>query len=253
VRAFCALLQLLWINTCNIGFRSQLRIRHKGAQNMKRTPLNKKPLPQTEEAKVQDSGQISSPGRRSFLGKLGTGTAATVAAGVLGSTPTALASINPLKSVGANLTGSQSNRVAAATALRIATANADAALGAAPHTTNGDELRYADKSASYSKGLLQDSIGVVNHAAWESFKKALNSGKNSDFEAIIIGGTRTQNGPQGSYAFDLECPDSSQFGNAPSPGDPNGLPVVPPFYIIAGREYAAQLVEQYWASMLRDV
>ena len=220
---------------------------------MKRTPLNKKPLPQTQEAKEQDSGQISSPGRRSFLGKLGTGTAATVAAGVLGSAPSAFASINPLKSVGANLTGSQSNRVAAATALRIAQANADAARGVAPHTTNGDELRYSDKSASYSKGLLQDDLGIVNKGAWESFKKALNSGKNSDFEAIIIGGTRTQNGPQGAYTFDLECPDSSQFGNAPSPGDPNGLPVVGPFYVISGKEYAAELIEMMWASQLRDV
>ncbi len=143
--------------------------------------------------------------------------------------------------------------MAAATALRIAQANADALIPVPPHTTNGDEGRYADHSASYSKGLLQDSLGVVNPAAWASFKKALNSGKNSDFEAMIIGGTRTQNGPQASYAYDLECPDSSQFGNAPSPGDPTGLACVPPFYVIAGREYAAQLVEMYWASMLRDV
>jgi hypothetical protein len=93
----------------------------------------------------------------------------------------------------------------------------------------------------------------VDLNAWASFKKALNSGKNSDWEAIITGGARTQNGPQGAYAFDLEAPDSSQFGNAPSPGDPTGLPVVAPFYAITGQEYGAQLVEMYWASMLRDV
>src|SRR5262249_50627304 len=117
----------------------------------------------------------------------------------------------------------------------------------------GDKNRYADKSASYSKALLQKDIGLVDLNAWNSFKKALNSGKNSDWEAVINGGTRTHNGPQASYAWDLECPDSSQFGNAPSPGAPTGLPAVPPFYVIQGREYAAQLVEQYWASMLRDV
>jgi len=223
---------------------------------MKRTPRKNEAevCLDTNEVQKQAGAKISSPARRSFLGKLGAGAAATAAVSVIGSAPSALASINPVKSAGvAKLTGSQANRVAAATALRIAQANADAALGAAPHTTNGDEARYPDHSASYSKALLQDSIGVVNQAACESFKKALNSGKNSDFEAIINGGTRTHNGPQGSYAFDLECPDQSQFGNAPSPGDPTGTPVVGPFWRISGKEYAAELIEQMWASQLRDV
>jgi len=222
---------------------------------MKRTPRKSEAeVCLDTEVQKQSGAKIASPARRSFLGKLGAGAAATAAVSVIGSTPSALASINPLKSAGAaKLTGSQANRVAAATALRIAQANADAAIGAAPHTTSGDEARYPDHSASYSKALLQDSIGVVNPAAWDSFKKALNSGLNADFEAIINGGTRTHNGPQSSYAYDLECPDSSQFGNAPSPGDPNGLPVVGPFYRISGKEYAAELIEQFWASQLRDV
>src|SRR6202022_1331470 len=74
-----------------------------------------------------------------------------------------------------------------------------------------------------------------------------------DWEAIIIGGTRTQNNPQGSYCYDMEGLDSVQFGNAPSPGDPTGLPVVPPFDQIASAAYGTQLIEQYWASLLRDV
>ena len=78
-----------------------------------------------------------------------------------------------------------------------------------PHTTNGDEQRYPDKSATYTKGLLQDDIGVVNPAAYQSFKTAIKSGKMSDWEALIIGGTRTQNGPQRAYAFDTEGLDSA--------------------------------------------
>src|SRR5581483_6836580 len=101
--------------------------------------------------------------------------------------------------------------------------------------------------------LLQDDIGVVNPAAWASFKKALASGLMSDWEAIIIGGTRTQNGPMGSYTFDLMGLDSSQYGNAPSPDDPNGFPVVPPFDPIASQFYGAQLAEMYWSSLLYDV
>ena len=217
---------------------------------MSRTPRNEQAEGLCAERTEGSSTPIASPSRRKFIGKLG---AATVAAGVLGNARSAVAGLNPLKGIGTNLTSSQGNRVAAATALRIAQANADAVLGAAPHTTNGDEGRYPDHSASYSKALLQDSIGVVNAAAWASFKKALNSGKNSDFEAIINGGTRTHNGPQGSYQFELAGLDASQYGNAPTAGDPTGFPVVGPFYVIAGREYAAQLVEQYWASLLRDV
>src|SRR5205807_7556111 len=98
---------------------------------MKRTPRSDEApvcLDSTNTQKKADA-KISSPARRSFLGKLGTGAAVTAAAGVFGSTPAALASINPLKSVGANLTSSQSNRIAIATALRIANANADAAIG----------------------------------------------------------------------------------------------------------------------------
>ncbi|HKS76918.1 MAG TPA: vanadium-dependent haloperoxidase [Terriglobales bacterium] len=209
--------------------------------------------PEHPQAKQSDSTRPSQS-RRKFLSKVGI---ASVAAGVLGGIPEAIA--QPVKVATRlpggiqALTGGQSNRVAVATALRIANANADAALGPAPHTTSGDEQRYSDHSASYSKALLQDSIGVVNQAAWESFKKACNSGKNSDWEAVINGGTRTHNGPQGSYAFDMECPDSSQFGNVPSPGDPTGLPVVGPFWRIAGKEYAAELIEQFWGSQLRDV
>lgn len=196
-------------------------------------------------AKGADS-ELSSNSRRSFLGKLGTTAAATMAAGVLGSAPKALAQTGKVGSP--QLTG----RVQRALNLRIQIATKDSQLPSPQHTTNGDEQRYPDKSASYSKGLLQTSdLGVVDPAAWASFKTALASGKNSDWENIIIGGTRTQNGPQGSYCFDLMGADSSQFGNAPFGG--SSLPVVPPFDQINSIYYGAQLAEQYWAALLRDV
>ncbi|MBA3912862.1 MAG: hypothetical protein H0X25_03160 [Acidobacteriales bacterium] len=70
------------------------------------------------------------------------------------------------------------------------------------HTTNGDEQRYSDKSATYSKPIKQDAIALVNPAAFASFKR-LASGLKSDYENIILGGTHTLNGPQASYAYDL--------------------------------------------------
>jgi len=192
---------------------------------------------------------VKASDRRKFLGRVGM---AATAAGVLGTVPGFAQSTTRA----ANSSSAPSNlnaRVAKALNLRVSAATADSKVPIPPHTTNGDEQRYADKSASYSKGLLQDDIGVVNPAAWISFKKALHSGSMADWEAIIIGGTRTQNGPQGAYAFDLQGLDSVQYGNAPSPGDPTGIPVVPPFDQINSPEYGAQLIEMYWASLLRDV
>jgi hypothetical protein len=56
------------------------------------------------------------------------------------------------------------------------TARNEAHIPAAPQTTNGDEERYRDKCGTYSKGILQDGIGLVNLGAFASFKRALNSG-----------------------------------------------------------------------------
>ena len=204
--------------------------------------------PKIQTSEAEPELRISPPTRRKFMGKIGGAAAATAAIALsptLDSPSTRAEAETPA--------GVRDPRVLKSFALRIGAATADALVPVPRHTTNGDEGRYADHSASYSKGLLQDDIGVVNPAAWASFKKALQSGRNSDFEAIIIGGTRTQNGPQGSYAFDLEGLDSVQFGNAPFPGDPTGLPVVPPFDQITSPEYGAQLAEMYWSSLLYDV
>ena len=173
---------------------------------------------------TQPKTPITSASRRKFLGKLG---AATVAAGVIGSAPKALAGLNPVNRIGPNLTVQQSNRVQAAFNLRAKQNVADALSPVPPHTTNGDEQTYSDKSASYSKGILQNDICVVNPAAWNTFKQALNNPTAANWNAVQVG-SHTLNGPQGAYAFDLEGLDSSQYGNAPSPGDPTGPSIVPP-------------------------
>jgi hypothetical protein len=133
-----------------------------------------------------------------------------------------------------------SNRVLRSLALRTQTAGADGLPLAPAQIDNGDEALYADKSGTYTKGVLQSGIGLVDLAAYQSFKNALSSGAPADFENIVLGGPRTLNGPQGGLAFYLECPDASQF-------------VVPPAPALASDAYATELVELYWASLLRDV
>src|SRR5229473_8714151 len=103
--------------------------------------------------------------------------------------------------------GVTDKRALDAFAIRFAAAAQQARVPIPKHTTNGDEARYPDKCATYTKCLKQDGPGVVNPAAFKSFKDALNSGNPGDFEKIILGGPPNLgvklNGPQGSYAFAL--------------------------------------------------
>jgi hypothetical protein len=144
-------------------------------------------------------------------------------------------------------------RVTQAFARRFNTATWQAKLAAPAHNTNGDEAHYADKCGTYTKCVKQASPGKVDLGAYAAFRKALDSGNYSDFEAVPLGGTRTLNGPMGSYAFTLCGSDSSQFGDAPSPENQETHHVVPPAPPLASFEYATELIELYWASLLRDV
>jgi hypothetical protein len=144
-------------------------------------------------------------------------------------------------------------RIKQSLAIRTTAATLESQIPVPPHTTNGDEQLYPDKSGTYSKGILQDGIGLVNLAAFQTFRNAINSGTFQDFENVITGGPRTQNGPLGGRAFALEGSDDVQFGNATSPANQINQVVVPPAPALASEAYGTELVELYWASLLRDV
>ena len=186
-----------------------------------------------------------SPNRRKFLGQVGA--AATFAAGALASP-----SVSSAQAIGgssnspggvAPLAGVNNRRVREAFEIRMAEAIQDARVPPATNLNNGDEARYADKGGTYTKGLPHDNFGRVNLNAYQTFKTALNSGEFSDFEKIIMGGTRTLNGPQAGLAFCLVALDNAQFGQ----------PQVPPAPAAASDQNATELLEHYWASLLRDV
>jgi hypothetical protein len=140
----------------------------------------------------------------------------------------------------AELMPATSHRVLRSQALRAGRTEEDTFVAPPAQIDNGDEARYPDKSGTYTKGILQLGIGLVDLAAYQSFKKALASGSPADFENIVLGGPRTLNGPQAGLAFYLDCLDSSQFA-------------VPPAPTVVSEAYATELVELYWASLLRDV
>jgi hypothetical protein len=180
--------------------------------------------------------------RRQFLGQVGV--AAGIAAGTLAApSVTSAQSSNAAASVPATPQGVSNSRIIEAFQLRVTGATVDALAGPATNVNNGDDARYADKGGTYTKCLEHDQYGRVVPSSYNSFKKALASGKFSQFEQILLGGTRTLNGPQGGLAFDLEALDNVQFGQ----------PQVPPAPPIASDQSATEMVEHYWASLLRDV
>lgn len=134
-------------------------------------------------------------------------------------------------------------RIAEAFELRVAEATQDALRGAAVNIDNGDINLYPDKGGTYTKGLPHDAYGRVEPAAFDSFMTAVKGGTFADFENIPMGGTRTLTNPMGGLCFDLEVPDCVQFGQ----------PQVPPAPAAASAQTAGELVEHYWAALLRDV
>ncbi len=183
------------------------------------------------------------PNRRHFLGQIG-GVAATLAAGALTASSAASAQSPGSSDTGVAVAAGVTNkRVIEAFHLRVREAMQDALVPAAKNVNNGDDAYYPNKGGTYTKGLPHDSFGRVDLTAYGTFKTALASGEFSDFENIIMGGTRKLNGPQGGLAFDLDALDNAQFGQ----------PEVPPAPLIAGDQSATELLEHYWASLLRDV
>ena len=108
------------------------------------------------------------------------------------------------------------------------------------HPTNGDDDLYPDKIASYSKGLPHKDDGTVVLSAYNALLKAIDSGNPADFDAIPLGGDRKLTNPQSGMAFDMQGPDSHSLVQPPTPA-------------FASREQTAEISENYWMALLRDV
>ncbi len=203
----------------------------------------KKSVPTECESTTSQKEKTKGSSRRQFLSQVGV--AAGLAAGTLAAPAvTAASQGNTSNSSGGSTPPTSANgRVLEAFELRVAEATRDAALGAAKNVNNGDQALYADHGGTYTKALAHDAYGRVTAASFASFETALNTGKFSAFQEIIVGGTKTLNCPQAAYAFNLAGPDGAQFGQ----------PQVPPAPPIAGAVSGTELLEHYWAALLNDV
>jgi hypothetical protein len=177
--------------------------------------------------------------RRNFFGKLTkvgiTAAAATVAAPFWDKTATIAGQTKYGKSF-------YQQRAAACYKLRVdaAQANFHSPPPLFSRPNNGDEQLYENKIANFSKGLPHNSNGEVDIRAYGKLLEALKSGDSTKFEQIPMGGDRLLTNPQAGLAFDLEGKDAFGMIQKPAPA-------------FASREIAAEIAENYWMAILRDV
>ncbi len=105
---------------------------------------------------------------------------------------------------------------------------------------NGDEAKYPNGIANYTKGFPHDDFAEVDPAVYAAYRNAIKSGKRADFDALTLGGTIPLVDPQAGLAFDLETCDPSQNS-------------IPPFDALDSPGLAAQMIESYWQALTRDV
>ena len=172
--------------------------------------------------------------RRAFLGGV---SAATLAAGVIGVEPL-------LKNESSQVQAATGSNQRANQCAKLRRDAATAGLQASPqnlqHPDNNDEGLYPNKLGSYSKGLPHNDDGTVVASAYAALLQAIDSGRPADFDAIPLGGSVGLTNPQAGLAFDLEGPDAHALVQPPAPA-------------FASRAQAAEVSENYWMAILRDV
>jgi membrane-associated phospholipid phosphatase len=194
--------------------------------------------------------------RRKFLGGIG-GAAAVAAAGggsVLALSPVLARPASAQEAAAGPAAGpggpdAASTPPAAASTLRhagsyrmrIGVARTEFLIPPQANVANGDEQRYPNYLGNYHKALPHDSSsGEVKPEAYGRLLTALTSGDPGDFESIPLGGTTKLTDPQSGLAFDLQGADGQALAIPPAPA-------------LASAEAAGEMVELYWAALLRDV
>ena len=200
---------------------------------------------QNVENETSQAESLNNSSRRGFIGHLTKGAIAAAAIGAVGAKPFLGGKASEvLAQKGEQDLSSTVARATAARDYRIATANFNFTNNyIGPRPNNGDEALYAPRYfASYSKGLPHHNNGEVDPPAYQALLTAVNSGNPADFNAIPNGSSpfRGQVSPQAGYAFDLEGADAFTFRQPPAPA-------------FASREEAAEIAENYWMALLRDV
>jgi hypothetical protein len=186
----------------------------------------------------QESSTISN--RRKFLGNIGKTALGAAAIGAISPMISEKSTVSAQTPQVRNSFYHQ--RALASHRIRVNAANDDFHLNSQHFTrpNNGDEELYPNRIGSYSKGLPHQSNGEVVLSAYNSLLTALRTGDPARFEQIPLGGSRKLTSPQSGLAYDLEGKDCFSLIQPPPPA-------------FASRENAAEIAENYWMSLLRDI
>jgi hypothetical protein len=196
-----------------------------------------------QSSKTNDGAGPSSAGRRKFIGKLGLGAAATIAAGTTASAQ------NPLLPnrcddfnfpFGVEPGSFASNRFTKSYKCRVDAARLARNRRLVVHIDNGDDDLYPNKIGSFTKALPHNQLGEVDPAAYATLARARDTRNPDLFEEITLGLGRKLTSPQAGLAMDLEGPDSHHTTMPPAPR-------------LASAEAAGEAVELYWMALARDV
>lgn len=189
--------------------------------------------------KTSTQEKSSTVDRRKFFGNIGKATIAATAVGVLTPLIDKKSNVAAQKAGGSPFYQQRSLNCYQAR-VDAAKANFQPIPRLFERPGNGDEILYPNRIGNFSKGLPHQSNGEVVSSAYSALLDALRTGNNNSFEQIPLGGDRKFTNPQAGLAFDLEGRDPFSFVQPPPPA-------------FASREIAAEIAENYWMAILRDV
>ena len=92
----------------------------------------------------------------------------------------------------------------------------------------------------FGKSLSHDINGLPTESEIIKLKEALNSGLQSDFDSLVLGGSRKLANPQASLGFEVIGPDLSTFTMPPPP-------------TMGSKESASEMIEVYEMALLRNI
>jgi membrane-associated phospholipid phosphatase len=187
------------------------------------------------------AGSKRSSTRRDFLLRSGAATIASFATPLTTSTARAAAGpMNDVQAAGALDVHVGPKRKDRAYEIRQSAAMYHKNAAAVRQNVSGDEERYQNRIASFTKSLPHSRNGEVEPQAYERLLRAVKSGNGDDFEEIPLGGLAKLADPLAAYSYVLEGGDPHQFTMDPPPA-------------FASLEQAGEMAELYWQALLRDV
>ena len=203
-------------------------------------PINPSPFEPAESAENDRRGLT----RRGMLGA-SAAAAFLAGAGGLAAAPALAGAADRAKFDGQRLVGfgpDAAQRRSAVFRMRVDAARANLQGFIGVQMNNGDEGRYADYRASFTKTLPHNAFGEVDPAAYQRLLAAIDSGEFDDFEQVPLSpqADRKLANPQGAWKYEITGWDSHETWMRPAPA-------------FTSAETAAEMGEVYWKALLRDV